>query len=131
MYERRPDYHGRVEELVAAISTDEHRDLELTALAAVAEAVLAVADELAELRELLTVRLPLGPGAPSAPFPLPGAPSVPSGVIRDPAWGPGGQPPGGLGTELRTAWAITFARRGAVPARTLAGRLTSASRSRR
>jgi hypothetical protein len=104
MYERRPDYHGRAEELVAAITTDEHQDLELTALAAVAEAVLAVADEVAELRELLTVRLPLGPGAPSAPFPVPGAPSVPSGVIRDPAWGPGGRPPG--------VWVRNYGRRG-------------------
>ena len=105
MYERRADYHERTEELVAALTTNENQDLEVTALAAVAEAVLAVADELAGLRELLTVRLPLGPGAPSAPFQVPAPPPVPPGpgVIPEPPWGPGGRPPGGLGRELQGA----------------------------
>ena len=47
MYERQRDHHGRAEELTAIITADGHPDLQLTALAAVAEAVLAVADEVA------------------------------------------------------------------------------------
>ena len=57
------DHHRRAKELVAAITADAHRDPELTALAAVAEAVLAVADELAELRPFLASRLSLTPEA--------------------------------------------------------------------
>jgi hypothetical protein len=84
MSERLRDHHARAEELVAAITADGHPDLQLTARAAVAEAVLAVADEVAELRELLTARLPAGPGGPSAPFPGPVRPSGPFGIIGDP-----------------------------------------------
>lgn len=87
MDERQRDHRGRAEELVAAVTADADRDLELTGLAAVAEAALAVADELAGLRELLTVKLSAGPGAPSVPPWAPGAPSVPPGIIGDPPWG--------------------------------------------
>lgn len=55
------DHRGRAEGLVAAITPDPPRNLELTAHAAVAEAALAVADELAKLRELLEERLPEPP----------------------------------------------------------------------
>ena len=54
----RGDHRGRAEELLTAITANPHRDLELAAHAAAAEAALAVADELAELRQLLTERLP-------------------------------------------------------------------------
>ena len=56
MYERQRDHHGRAEELIAIITAHGHPDLQLTGLAAVAEAVLAVAGEVAGLRELLTVK---------------------------------------------------------------------------
>jgi hypothetical protein len=89
MYERHGDHHGRAEELIAAISASGHPDLQLTALAAIAETALAVADEVAGLRELLTVKPPPGPSAPSEPFPGPGGPSAPLGVTGDPPWSPG------------------------------------------
>ena len=59
-FDRRPrgDHQGRAEELVAEITSPPHRNLELAAQAAVAEAALAVADELAKLRQLLAERLP-------------------------------------------------------------------------
>lgn len=43
---------------MAEITAGPHRNLELAAQAAVAEAALAVADELAKLRQLLAKRLP-------------------------------------------------------------------------
>lgn len=54
----RGDHQGRAEELVAEITHPLHRNRELVAQAAVAEAALAVADELAKLRRLLAERLP-------------------------------------------------------------------------
>lgn len=54
----RGDHQGRAEELVAEITAPLHRNRELAAQAAVAEAALAVADELAKLRRLLAERLP-------------------------------------------------------------------------
>jgi hypothetical protein len=94
MRERQFDHRGRAEELVAAITADADRDLQVTALAAVAEAALAVADELAGLRELLALKPPPGPSAPPVPPWEPGAPRVPPGVIGDPPWGQGEPPPG-------------------------------------
>jgi hypothetical protein len=85
---------------MAIITADGHPDLQLTALAAIAEAVLAVADEVAGLRELLTVKPSPGPGTPSVPSPERGGPSVPFGVIGELPWSPGGRPPEGWGTEL-------------------------------
>lgn len=57
----RGDPPGRAEDLVAEITAPLHRNRELAARAAVAEAVLAVADELAKLRQLLAERLPKPP----------------------------------------------------------------------
>jgi len=56
------DHRRRAQALVAAITADPHRNRELAAHAAVAEAALAVADEPAELRKLLAKRLPGSPG---------------------------------------------------------------------
>ena len=98
MYERQGDHHGRAEELIAAIGANGHPDLQLTALAAIAESVLAVADEVAELRELFTVKPPQGSGAPPVPFAGPGGPSAPFGVIRDPPWSPGAERQAGWDT---------------------------------
>ena len=59
------DHHRkRAGELLAAIAADTNRNLEVTAVAAVAEAMLTVADQLDELRELLTGRLPAQPAMP-------------------------------------------------------------------
>jgi len=59
------DHHRKpAGELLAALAADTHRNPELTAMAAVAEAVLTVADQLDELRELLTVKLPAQPAIP-------------------------------------------------------------------
>lgn len=61
------DHRERARKLLAAISADpQHGDHRLTAMAAVAEAVLAVADELHLAREHLTVRL-LPPEPPARP----------------------------------------------------------------
>lgn len=54
------DHRERAGELLAAIAADPQRNLEHAAMAAIAEAMLAVADELDDLRELLTMRLPAG-----------------------------------------------------------------------
>ena len=54
----RGDHRRRAEELLAEITAPLHRNRELAAQAAVAEAALAVADELAKLRQLLAKRLP-------------------------------------------------------------------------
>jgi hypothetical protein len=72
----RGDHRGRAEELVTAITADPTRHLELAAQAAVAEAMLAVADELAELRQLLTKRLP-----PPPPLQRPAPGPFPAGVV--------------------------------------------------
>jgi hypothetical protein len=72
------DHPGRAEELIAMITADGHPDLQLTALAAVAEEVLVVADEVAGLRELLTVKPSPGPGTPSVPSPERGVRPCPS-----------------------------------------------------
>lgn len=67
------DHRGRAAELVAAaVTANPHWRPEAAVQAAVAEAMLAVADELAALRKLLTERLPepphlrlLGPAVPT------------------------------------------------------------------
>jgi hypothetical protein len=58
------DHHERAEELLADIAGEAHTDRELTAMAAVAEAVLAVADVPEELGALLSVRPSEPPGPP-------------------------------------------------------------------
>ena len=63
------DHRERAEELLADIAGEAHTDRELTAMAAVAEAVLAVADVPKELGALLSVRPSKPPGPPG---PLPG-----------------------------------------------------------
>jgi hypothetical protein len=95
------DHPGRAEELMAMITADGHPDLQLTAPAAVAEEVLAVADEVAGLRELLTVKPSPGPGSPSVPSPERGGPSAPFGVIGELPWSPG-RPPEGWVRNYRT-----------------------------
>lgn len=54
----RGDHRGRAGELVDEITASLPRNRELAGQAAVAEAALAVADELAQLRQLLARRLP-------------------------------------------------------------------------
>ena len=51
------DQHERARELLTAVTADPHRDLELTAMAAVAAAILAIADELSQLRSILGMKL--------------------------------------------------------------------------
>jgi hypothetical protein len=62
------DHRERAEELLADIAGEAHTDRELTAMAAVAEAVLAVADVLEKLHALLSVR-PSEPPGPPGPIP--------------------------------------------------------------
>ena len=57
------DHYRYAEELVAAIGADARRKPELAAQVAVAEAVLAVADELAGLRGFLGLTMSLTPEA--------------------------------------------------------------------
>jgi hypothetical protein len=69
------DHRERAEALLADIANHEHIGHQLTATAAIAEAMLAVADELEELRAMLRVRPP-GPSepprTPPPPAPIPG-----------------------------------------------------------
>jgi hypothetical protein len=72
----RGDHQARAEELVAHVTAQPTRNLEVAAQAAVAEAALAVADELAKLRRLLTERLPAPP-----PLQRPAPGRSPAGVV--------------------------------------------------
>jgi hypothetical protein len=64
------DHRERAEELLAAVAAQEDTGRELTAMAAIAEAMLAVADELEALRALTSVRPPGPTERPVPPGPI-------------------------------------------------------------
>jgi hypothetical protein len=63
------DHRERAEGLLADIAAHQHPGDEFTPMMAIAEAVLAVADELEELRALMGARPSVPPGPPRTPGP--------------------------------------------------------------